>query len=87
MKQVIRSKGQSHQQDAQSKGQSEVAATRLQHDGRRENPRLPFDIAADEHHRADLGDDAAERGDDGRQHGQPRFPDERPRCLRPRGSQ
>ena len=79
--------GQGQQDDAQGDGQGELALPGVEHDGGGQHPGLALDVAAHQHHRADLGDDAAEGRHDGRHHAQARLPQHGPVSWRPVGAQ
>ena len=55
----------------------QVALARLERDRRRHHARDAVDVAADDHHRADLGDRAAEAGEQHRDQRKPRVPEQR----------
>ena len=69
----ISSKGQRKQNDAEGQWQGKIAFTCFEHNGGGEHAGLVFDVAADEHDRADFGDDAAKGGNDSGKDAQPGF--------------
>ena len=61
----------------QRKGEVEVALPRLKHNRGRQDARPPVDIATDQHHRADLGNDRAEARRQAHANAHPRLIDHR----------